>query len=132
MKKNFIIVIVSLLSFVSCQHEGNRSSSSTKQEIMNNTRYELFPTENIWTFLKLDTQNGKIWQVQYSLDDSYRGEIELNSKALIPDNAAENGRFTLYPTKNLYNFILLDQIDGKMWQVQWSTEAANRGMIPMQ
>ena len=99
---------------------------------MNNTRYELFPTENIWTFLKLDTQNGKIWQVQYSLDDSYRGEIELNNKALIPDNAAENGRFTLYPTKNLYNFILLDQIDGKMWQVQWSTEAANRGMIPMQ
>ena len=132
MKRCFFIAFVSLLSFVSCQQKGSQTMASAKQEIADNTRYELFPTENIWTFLKLDTQNGKIWQVQYSVDDNYRGEIELNNKALIPDNAAENGRFTLYPTKNMYNFILLDQIDGKMWQVQWSTEEGNRVVIPMQ
>ena len=131
MKKIIIITVVALLSFVSCQ-QGANSTVSTKQEVTENARYELFPTENIWTFLKLDTQNGKIWQVQYSIDNNYRGEIELNNKALIPDNAAENGRFTLYPTKNMYNFILLDQIDGKMWQVQWSLEEGNRVVIPMQ
>jgi hypothetical protein len=31
------------------------------------------------------------------------------------------GRFTLYATTNYYNFVLLDQIDGRTWQVQWST-----------
>jgi hypothetical protein len=92
----------------------------------------MFPTDNIWTFLKLDTRSGKIWQVQYSINDNYRGEIELSNKALIAGDKAENGRFTLYPTKNMFNFILLDQIDGKMWQVQWSTEEENRVLIPMQ
>ena len=30
-------------------------------------RYRLFPTQNMWTFLKLDTMTGKIWQVQFSV-----------------------------------------------------------------
>ena len=132
MKKILIIAVISLLSLVSCQREGSKSAAPAKQEIKENVRYKLFSTENIWTFLKLDTKNGKIWQVQYSMDDNFRGEVELNIKALVPDNAAENGRFTLYPTKNMYNFILLDQMDGKMWQVQWSTEEDNRLIIPMQ
>lgn len=91
----------------------------------------MFPTENIWTFLKLDTRSGKIWQVQYSMDDNYRGEVVLNNKELATGDAAGNGRFTLYQTKNMYNFILLDQIDGKMWQVQWSVDEENRVIIPV-
>jgi hypothetical protein len=45
-----------------------------------NTRYKLYPTKNMWTFLKLDTETGKIWQVHFSVDgkDS-RFEIPLNS-----------------------------------------------------
>lgn len=132
MKKLYIILIISLFIFVSCQNESNQPKTPTKQEIKENVRYKLFPTENIWTFLKLDTQNGKIWQVQYSINNDYRGEVDLNEKALVPANAAENGRFTLYPTKNMYNFILLDQIDGKMWQVQWSFEEENRVIIPVE
>ena len=132
MKKFIIIAIVSLLAFVSCRQENNKAASSAKQEIKENVRYKMFPTENIWTFLKLDTQSGKIWQVQYSINDDYRGEVELNNKALVSGDAAENGRFTLYPTKNMYNFILLDQMDGKMWQVQWSMEEEGRVVIPMQ
>jgi hypothetical protein len=27
--------------------------------------------------------------------------------------------FTLEPTKNIWNFILLDTSDGRTWQVQW-------------
>jgi hypothetical protein len=42
-----------------------------------------------------------------------------------------NERFTLYPTQNMYNFILLDQIDGKTWQVQWSTDPELRGVVPI-
>ena len=132
MKNLYIIFYISLFAFVSCQNENNQSKTPTKQEIRENIRYKLFPTENIWTFLKLDTRNGKIWQVQYSINDNYRGEVKLNDKALISSDIEENGRFTLYPTKNMYNFILLDQTDGKMWQVQWSIEEDNRVIIPVE
>lgn len=33
-----------------------------------------------------------------------------------------NDRFTLYPTKSIYTFILLDQLDGRTWQVQYMEE----------
>lgn len=102
-----------------------------KQETSENVRFKLFPTENVWTFLKLDTSTGKIWQVQYSINDDNRGEVVLNNNALVSDLDAENGRFTLYPTKNMFNFILLDQIEGKMWQVQWSIEEEKRVILPM-
>lgn len=92
--------------------------------------YKLFPTRNMWTFLKLDTRNGRIWQVQFSvqdLDNSF--EVPLSTTYLVDKEDEKNGRFTLYPTSNLYNFILLDQVDGKTWQVQWSTDLKNRGIF---
>ena len=132
MRKFIIISFISLLTFVSCRQESKKPIAPAKQEIRENVRYKMFPTENLWTFLKLDTRSGKIWQVQYSVNDNYRGEVELNNKDFAKGDAAENGRFTLYPTKNMYNFILLDQTDGKMWQIQWSMEEENRLVIPMQ
>ena len=132
MKKLNFLILTSLFVLMSCNQPDNKQITPAKQEIKENVRYKMFPTDNIWTFLKLDTRSGKIWQVQYSINNNYRGEIELSNKALIAGDKAENGRFTLYPTKNMFNFILLDQIDGKMWQVQWSTEEENRVLIPMQ
>lgn len=132
MKKLIILMCISFIVLTACNQSNNKQTTPPKQEIKENVRYKMFPTENMWTFLKLDTRNGKIWQVQYAIDESFRGEIELNNNALVSDGAAENGRFTLYPTRNVYNFILLDQIDGKMWQVQWSLEENNRGLIPLQ
>lgn len=117
------------LLFVWCSCTQNQPQP-VKQELTENVRFKMFPTENIWTFLKLDTRTGRIWQVQYSLDNNNRGEVELNNKELVTDGNAENGRFTLYPTKNMFNFILLDQTNGKMWQAQWSMEDENRGIIP--
>ena len=130
--KNYFIIFILLFALTSCNQSDNKQIKLGKQEIKENVRFKLFPTENIWTFLKLDTSNGKIWQVQYAINDSNRGEVELNRQALGSGDAVANGRFTLYPTKNMYNFILLDQIDGKMWQVQWSIEEDNRIVIPMQ
>ena len=39
---------------------------------------------------------------------------------------AQNGRFKLYPTDNMYNFIMVDVINGSTWQVQWSTKENKR------
>lgn len=93
--------------------------------------YQLFPTQNIWNFIKLDTRNGKMWQVQYSVGAENRIESVLNSIPLAPGNLELAGRFTLYPTQNIYNFILLDQINGSVYQVQWSAKEENRGVIPI-
>ena len=95
-------------------------------------RYKLFPTQNMWTFIKLDTQTGQMWQLQYSVNnDKGRFEYDLNPNALVIDDNGVNGRFELYPTQNIYNFILLDKIEGKTWQVQWSFDAENRVVLPI-
>lgn len=93
--------------------------------------FRLFPTQNMWTFLKLDTRNGKIWQVQYDIEGDNRFETYLNILSLIDLDKELDDRFTLYPTQNIWTFILLDQYDGRMWQVQWSTENENKGIIPI-
>lgn len=85
--------------------------------------YRLFATQNMYTFIKLDTRNGKMWQVQWSTKGSdYRFETELSDVSMVNKDEEKNGRFFLYPTTNIYNFILLDQIDGRAWQVQWGKE----------
>lgn len=105
--------------------------SQKKESSSLSSNYQLFPTDNFWTFLKLDTRNGKIWQVQFDVQGNNRGETSLNSLSLVTDENQSNGRFTLYPTKNTYNFMLLDQIDGKVYQVQWSQEEKNRIVVPI-
>lgn len=83
-------------------------------------RFRLFKTKNVWNFLELDTQTGKVWQVQFVVnDDANRKKLVVNAEVLSKDGRP--GRFTLHPTRNTYNFILLDQESGKTWQVQWST-----------
>lgn len=92
--------------------------------------YRLYPTQNLWTFIKLDTSNGRMWQVQYSLEgDNYRFEKPLNLNVLTQKQIA--GRFELYPTQNIYNFILIDKVSGDTWQVQWSKDEENQAVIPI-
>ena len=95
--------------------------------------YKLYPTENMWTFLELETYSGRIWQVQYSIKGpDYRFKSILNDRTLIPLSDTDGeyaGRFELYPTQNMYNFVLLDTETGDTWQVQWSTESEKRGIM---
>jgi len=61
-------------------------------------------------------RNGKIWQVQYDINGENRFETFLITLPLRAKDYEENGRFTLYRTRNTWNFILVDQIDGRLWQ----------------
>jgi hypothetical protein len=84
----------------------------------------------MWTFLELDTQTGRLWQIQFTVDkDSNRLKVPINSTALAPEG--KNGRFTLYPTDNMWNFLLVDQDDGRIWQAQFSVEAEKRLFFPI-
>ena len=91
-------------------------------------RYTLYKTDNMYTFLKLDTRTGQIWQVHWSTEGS-RMVVPLSTEILSLDT--KDGRFALFPTKNMYNFVLLDTLDGKTWQVQWSFEEGNRILAPI-
>lgn len=93
--------------------------------------YRIFPTTNIWTQILLDTATGRVWQVQYSTsDDAPSGKWVINEASLLPQGETpKNGRFTLYPTQNMYTFLLLDRKDSRIWQLQWSVETNNRGIV---
>lgn len=93
--------------------------------------YELYRTDNMWTFLKLETSTGKIWQVQYAVGDGDAFQVVLNDISLAFDGMETAGRFKLHPTDNIYNFLLLDTHTGSVWQAQWSQNPDNRGVIPI-
>lgn len=126
-------------------------------QVTNLARYKLYPTENMWNFIKLDTRTGKMWIVQYGLEEDKRFEWVLSDKNLaghysgmgldalvrrtsaaadgelylmIEEKGGEvNGRFALYSTQNMWNFILLDQITGQAYQVQWSLNPDETAVI---
>ncbi|MFR9592832.1 MAG: hypothetical protein SNG27_10655 [Rikenellaceae bacterium] len=106
-----------------------------ESEAQKTPRYQLFPTTNRWTFIKLDTKKGSLTHVQYSVGDGDSFEYSLGSPysyfSDTYDSLVENGRFTLYPTQNMYNFILLDQITGRTWQVQWNQDRDKRMVVPI-
>ena len=93
--------------------------------------FRLFETSNLWTFIMLDTLTGKMWLIQYDVQGNNRGGRILSDKNLAADKEEIVGRFTLYPTSNNWNFILIDQYEGSTWQVQWSWEKENMFVIPI-
>ena len=128
-----IIVLMTMISFAQSQVEKDESViSQNAQKSLLAVTYRLFPTQNMWTFIKLNTRNGRMWQVQYDVQDDNRFETYLNISPLVDKEKEVDNRFTLYSTQNSWTFILLDQLDGRMWQVQWSMEPENRGIIPIE
>ena len=89
-------------------------------------RYKMYQTENIYNLLKLDTATGKIEQVQWSLDSDNEGSVTINDEDLTFGYGYGSGSFELYPTKNMYQFILLDKTCGRKWHVQWGMESSKR------
>lgn len=80
MKRILITIILSL-----CISAYSSAANPAQVVVSANTavnNFALYPTVNVYTFLKLDTRNGRIWQVQYSMDDD-EFEISLNDKSLV-------------------------------------------------
>ena len=90
-------------------------------------RYKLYQTENVYTFLQLDTKTGMIEQVQWSLDSDNEGSVTINSDDLTYGYGYGSGSFELYPTKNMYQFILIEKqvVRNGMYSGEW--KAVNVG-----
>ena len=89
-------------------------------------RFKLYKTENIYTLLELDTKTGRIQQVQWSLDEKQEGAVVINNVDLSLGTGYGSGSFELYPTSNIYQFILIDKTNGRKWHVQWGIGANKR------
>lgn len=129
MRKLFFVIIIALTTISTFSQS---TSEAPKQNIStdNNVAFRLFATRNMYTFIKLNTRNGQMWQVQWDTKSS-QFETALSLTSRVTKEEESDGRFFIYPTTNIFNFILLDQIDGRVWQVQWSTEPKERLVIPI-
>ena len=135
--KKYVLFIMSIIIAI------NGCSQTTKNDVCDSTltsiskqleviefringmnRFKLYPTENIYTFLKLDTATGKIDQLQWSLESDNEGSVPINSDDLSLDSGC--GTFELYPTMNMYQFILLDKVSGRQWHIQWGMKSSQR------
>jgi hypothetical protein len=133
MKRYFILAFLTLILFIVAHTQTvDRSQSEQALAQSNSPDYRLFPTQNIWTFIKLNTRNGQLLQVQYHTEDNKRFESILSSEKRVSADQEKSDRFTLYSTQNIYTFLMLDQVDGRVWQVQWSIEPKNRVVIAIQ
>ena len=147
--KRFIylaLCIIALSATSSCNNEYNESVRREQemkdsllfdrldvfQRQLREEAFKLYPTKNMWTFLKLNTATGQVWIVQWNTEDEKRFEYTLDDNVrLKAGQETICGRYILQPTENFYNFILLDQIDGYCWQVQWSIDEDKRFVVPI-
>ncbi len=91
----------------------------------NSGRFCLYETQNMWTFIMLDTYTGKNWQVQFSVKgEDYMFTYPINRWSLAyPDEDSQwTNRFQMFATQNMWNFIMLDSYNGRLWQVQYSSQ----------
>lgn len=93
--------------------------------------YKLYPTQNMYVFILLDTRNGRLELIQWNTKSSSRTRALLSWQRCIGYNEEIPGRFALYPTTNIYNFIMVDQVDGRTWQVQWAIDEKDRWVDPI-
>ena len=141
MKKLFLSLLLALAALpIAAQEPASPTVPAAAEPPFENTlvlsdnaAYRLYPTRNISTFIKLDTRTGQMWQLQYTVDEEKgRFEYDLNPQPLLLAGMQPvDGRYELYPTKNMYNFILIDQIEGVTWQVQWSLDDDKRMVLPI-
>lgn len=117
MKRIFLCLMMSLTAVLGFSNILDDSEQSQ--------RFELYPTQNSFNFLKLDKKTGKIYQVQWSLEGEEEFSITLNGIDL-SQFSTDGNCFKLYPTKNMWQFILLDGASGRAWHVQWGFEEKNR------
>lgn len=131
MKRSLLLFVAIAFCFVACANEGAATNDKAVitadgySHTMASPRYKLYKTENYWNFLELDTRTGAVWQVQFVVNDTNRFKTKIVWSLLdsgVSESTAPDGRFELYPTTNRYNFLLVDQTTGRVWQIQWAID----------
>lgn len=124
MRRFLIITLLAIIAQLSFSQSVDFPATEYTQDPKAN--YRLYKTKNTYNFIKLDTRTGQMEMVQWSTGNNTMTYPLSDTKLVYSAEDEIPGRFTLYATTNIYNFVLLDQIDGRTWQVQWHTDSENR------
>ncbi len=125
-----LLLVVLVSASLPAQQDSSSTLSTEGSTQIFDPRFKLIPTKNLWTFLLLDPNNGRVWQVHYALKDSeFSGQLPVNESELAVPPFAHHGRFELRETQNIFNFLLVDLEDGRVWQLQWSNDDEKRGIV---
>ena len=133
MKKHTVLAIIIMLNmnlFSQVQIEKNQHDLYQADENYIRT-YRIFPTANMWYFIKLNTRTGQMWQIEFDQKKTKQLAIPLNNLSLVEEQNEVDNRFILYPTQNDWNYLLLDQINGKIWQVYWDMKPEKNKITPL-
>ena len=120
--KRFLFILVAAILTVGVIAQEQIQFNAVNHEINTSLRYKLYPTFNMWTYLKLDTQTGRVTMLQFSTNSrTEEGEIYIGiPMETYVGNEAKNGRYELYPTTNMWTFLMIDQMNGNTYHIQWS------------
>ena len=123
MKRLFILFAAAIMT-VGVIAQEQIQFNAVNHEINTSLRYKLYPTFNMWTYLKLDTQTGRVTMLQFSTKSrTEEGEIYIGTPMEIyAGDETKNGRYELYPTTNMWTFLMIDQINGNTYHIQWSNK----------
>lgn len=84
-------------------------------------RFSLHETQNMWNFILLDSHTGRLWQLQYTVDEnSIRGLLVINEKELADEN--KKNTFYISPLTSMFQYYLTNDTTGEMWKFQWNTK----------
>ena len=124
MKKLTIIFYLFLIPL--CVFAQNESSISHTKTVNDSTLIKIHAIVEDIDFRMHGLDRYKLYPeiVQWSLDDDKEGSATLNNEDLSLGTGC--GTFELYPTKNIYQFLLLDKVTGRRWHVQWGFESSKR------
>ena len=123
MKRLFILFAAAIMT-VGVIAQEHIQFNAVNHETNTSLRYKLYPTFNMWTYLKLDTQTGRVTMLQFSTNSrTEEGEIYIGipMETYVGDEA-KNGRYELYPTTNMWTFLMIDQMNGNTFHIQWSNK----------
>src|SRR5205809_3275015 len=102
MMKVFLSLTISLMTIHSLAQVENKQPDNSNVQIRNSALFRLFPTQNMWTFIKLNTRNGQMFQVQFNMKSESRFVTNLSLESLVSKEKEVNDRFILYSTQNIY------------------------------
>lgn len=126
----FTLSIICCTILLQAQQSEYLQFNSVNHNSDTNVVYKLFPTNNVYTFIRLNTKTGSLSQVHFNINEKDGAEtvVDIGKPYFIKgdDSEMRAGRFDLYPTRNMWTFILLDQYYGDTWHVQWSWDKDKR------
>lgn len=100
------LLLLPIITIGCSRPEEESTTHEQAMQIRDIARYKLYPTQNIWTFIKVDTQTGQLWQVQYIPENTGNLRNALKCFMVISNLILTLKNFTSLKIKNVHGTLL--------------------------